>query len=145
MTIFVIDTTLSDALSRKSPLSRTLFVIPGLRRLIPRRAKAIRLASQDISDEEYGRQAREPKEKIMAVCRGLTPHLGASASHESLFEDLLDSLAENPHIPIASLIPPEAWSKTATEVLQLFPFFFLTIISSWSKIYGMYIVPYMAK
>ena len=47
--------------------------------LIPLLAQAMRLRSQDISYEEYYRQARELKEKIMAACRSPAHHLGIRA------------------------------------------------------------------
>jgi transposase len=145
--------------------------------LIPLLAQAMHLASQDISNEEYDRQAHELKDKIMAVSRSPAHHLGvralqdifttheerlfhwmtdrrvpadnnraerdlrptviarkvsfgsssdagaetrsvlmsvlhtlnkrrANVSLESLFKDLLNRLAENPHVDVASLIPP---------------------------------------
>ena len=145
--------------------------------LIPLLAKAMHIGSQDLPDEEYYREARELKDKIMAVCRSPAHHLGVRAiqdifttheqrlfhwvpdrrvpahnndaernlrptviarkvsfgsssdagaetrsvlmsvlhtinkrrgnvSLESLFKNLLDRIAENPHIDISSLIPP---------------------------------------
>jgi transposase len=47
--------------------------------LIPLFSQAMHLASQEISDEEYYRQARESKEKILAVCRSPAHHLGIRA------------------------------------------------------------------
>ena len=47
--------------------------------LIPLMAQAMHLASQKISNEEYYRQARELKEKIMAVSRSPAHHLGIRA------------------------------------------------------------------
>ena len=50
--------------------------------LIPLLAEAMHLASREISDEEYYRQARELKEKIMAVCRSPAHHLGVRAMQD---------------------------------------------------------------
>jgi hypothetical protein len=144
--------------------------------LIPLLAKAMHIGSQDITDEEYGRQAHELKEKIMAVSRSPARHLGVRAiqdiftahegrlfhwvtdrrvpadnnraerdlrptviarkvsfgsssdagaetrsvlmsvlhtlnkrrgnvSLESVFKDILNRIAEDPHVDVASLIP----------------------------------------
>jgi transposase len=59
--------------------------------LIPLLAQAMHLASQEISDEEYYRQAQELKEKIMAVCRSPAHHLGVRAMQD-VFTDHEDRL-----------------------------------------------------
>ena len=54
--------------------------------LIPLLSEAMHLASKDLSDEEYYRQARELKEKIMTVCRSPARHLGVRA-FQDIFVD----------------------------------------------------------
>jgi transposase len=59
--------------------------------LIPLLAQAMHLAPQDVSDEEYHRQAQELKVKIMAVCRSPAHHLGVRAVQD-IFTDHEDRL-----------------------------------------------------
>ena len=69
--------------------------------LIPQLARAMHLASQDISDEEYYRQAGELKENIMAICRSPAHHLGIRAVQDIFtgHEDRLFHWATDRRVP----------------------------------------------
>jgi transposase len=69
--------------------------------LIPLLAQAMHLKGQDISDEEYYRQARELKEKIMAICRSPAHHLGVRAIQDifTANEDRLFHWAKDRNVP----------------------------------------------
>ena len=54
--------------------------------LIPLLAETMHLASTKITDEEYYREARELKEKIMAVCASPAHHLGIRAIQDIFME-----------------------------------------------------------
>jgi transposase len=84
-----------EELAKGSPDNEEVMRFTGT--LIPLLAHAMHLASQDISDEEYYRAAKELQKKIMAVSRSPAHHLGIRAvqdivtGHEDrLFHWVLD-------------------------------------------------------
>jgi len=78
-----------EKLAKDYPDDEEVKVFAGT--LIPLLADAVHLASQSISDEEYYRQARDLKEKIMAVGRSPAHHLGIRAMQD-VFTDHEDRL-----------------------------------------------------
>jgi transposase len=69
--------------------------------LIPLLAQAMHVKGQDLSDEEYYRQARELKKKIMAICRSPAHHLGIRALQDifTINEDRLFHWVRDRRVP----------------------------------------------
>jgi transposase len=88
-----------EKLAKDSPDDEEVARFTGA--LIPLMAQAMHLASQRISDEEYYRQARELKEKIMAVCRSPAHHLGIRALQDifTIHEDRLFHWVTDRRVP----------------------------------------------
>lgn len=66
-----------EELAKSSPDNEEVVRFTGT--LIPLLASAMHLASQDISDKDYYRTAKQLQRKIMAVCRSPAHHLGIRA------------------------------------------------------------------
>ena len=64
-------------------------------------AQAMHLKSQEISDARA-----ETRSVLMSVLHTVNKRRG-DVSLESVFKDILDKIAEDPHVDIASLILPE--------------------------------------
>jgi hypothetical protein len=70
-------------------------------RLIPLLAQAMHVKAQDVSDNEYYRQAHELKKKIMEICRSPAHHLGVRAIQDifTINEDRLFHWARDRSVP----------------------------------------------
>jgi transposase len=69
--------------------------------LIPLLAQAMHMKGQDLSGEEYHRQAEELRERIMAVCRSPAHHLGIRAIQDifTINEERLFHWVRDRHVP----------------------------------------------
>jgi transposase len=88
-----------EKLAKDAPDNQEVVGFTGT--LIPLLSKAMHLASQKISDEEYSRQAQDLKEEIMAVCRSPAHHLGIRAMQNifTTHEDRLFRWATDRRVP----------------------------------------------